>query len=960
MFEVNGPSPAVVDEELAAFEALFQAAAQRVMRQVAAELGHVTTAAGEPSPEPGEPFVSMDTLALIATLWLAQVMGTPEEGGQQDSGTGVLGAGIRAIYRRAVNAIRRGLLSKKPVTPSVPNVPTPTPTRPGSNPTHPIHEPGSEAKARDIHIPSLPDGENDDLDVIFPVPEDIAEVYLSQARNRMVNFSDELWKVAREQLLEGFAEGESIEELRDRLVNVAGLTENRATVVARTEVISASNAGSLAMVQYADFTGTKTWLATDDTRTRPTHILAEGQTVELEEPFSVGKSSLQFPGDPSGLPEEVIQCRCTLLYTLDDDPSIVASSHDERSTTVKDNSPDVVTADGLMPGYDMGMNMEWEATLVVEDTPTGDGRMFAADSLTWADLPLSLLWQRKTEEGHGGSIVVGKITDIQRSGNMILGKGEFNSECDDAEEVMNLIKGEFLRGVSVDVDSINQADMEFVFPEGASQDEFAAPDMVIFHTGRIRGATLCAIPAFVEATIRLVQPDQMDMPMEDMPMDAGMEYALTAAAVASHDTATSDAAWDGGAQEKKLPSPLSLADAKAMYAWYDSSAVDGGEIAKTSCKFPHHEVSADGTPGAANLKACSSGIAALHGARTPTTIPESDRKGVYNHLAKHLKDGGMTPPEFQAASVTAAGGIIESEELIVIGNGDAAEMLPVLTEENAHEVREFPGSMVSAAYVLTIPDVPPAWWFSEPTDVDMHGALTVTDEGRVYGWLAPAGVAHRSFQNRVTVPMGNVDYSRFMGRETFVEGGGRVVSGALTMDCGHASTGYSDSDRAMEHYDNSCSIVATVAIGERAGKNGGVWVAGAVVPGVTANQISRMMACQLSGDWRPHKEKSGWREFAGALLVPVPGFAMGRSQASVRMEEGQLVASAVPVRYVETEQDCGCSVVAAAMENELKSEEVEVTPIDLSHVAAFIARSIGRDTTTRQRELASLVHGQEE
>ena len=609
-----------------------------------------------------------------------------------------------------------------------------------------------------------------------------------------------------------------------------------------------------------------------------------------------------------------------------------------------------LTADGVQYGdCDECPGVEWEATLVVEDTPTGDGRMFSADALSWGELPVSLLWQRETAEGHDGSVIVGNIESIERDGNRLIGRGTFDIEGDHGGEALRLVRKQFLRGVSVDVDSITQSDVEFVFPEDMESvpGEMAYPELTIFHKGRIRAATLCAIPAFIEATIRLIEPETMDDTEDDE------LYALAAAAFPPHDTATVEGEWDASAQEKKLDSPVSVQVAGDMYAWYDSDAVEDGSIPKTAAKFPHHEVSADGIPGAANLTACSSGIGALHGARSDTTIPESDRRGVYNHLRDHLIDGGRDPdtiPEFDAETVIAAGGVIESEELVVIGNGDHETFLPVITDDNVHEVREFPGTMVSAAYVLTIPDVPPAWWFQEPTDVEMHGALTVTDEGRVYGWLAPAGVAHRSFQNRVTVPMGNVDYSRFMGRETFVEGGGRVVSGALTMDCGHASTGYSDPDRAMDHYDNACSIVATVAIGERPGKNGGVWVAGAVVPGITANQISRMMLCQLSGDWRPHKERNGWREFAGALLVPVPGFAMGRAQASVRMDEGQLVASAVPVRYAETPQDCGCSVVAP----------VEETPsVDLSSVAAFIARSIGRDTSVRVNELRALVHGQE-
>jgi hypothetical protein len=228
---------------------------------------------------------------------------------------------------------------------------------------------------------------------------------------------------------------------------------------------------------------------------------------------------------------------------------------------------------------------------------------------------------------------------------------------------------------------------------------------------------------------------------------------------------------------------------------------------------------------------------------------------VYNHVAAHMKDAKMPPPEFADLG---------------------------------------PSVVVAAGHTITIPDVPPAEWFAEPTDVTAEGALTITDAGRIYGYLAPAGIAHRSFRDRrVEVPMGRVDYSRWMGGEALVAGG-RVVAGPITMECGHMPPGASaDSAVRMEHYDNTCSVVAKAAVGENAH---GVWIAGALEPGVTADQVSRMLACRLSGDWAPHPEKPGWREFVAALLVPVPGFAMGRSAPSVRVAEGALVASAVPVR----------------------------------------------------------------
>lgn len=251
--------------------------------------------------------------------------------------------------------------------------------------------------------------------------------------------------------------------------------------------------------------------------------------------------------------------------------------------------------------------------------------------------------------------------------------------------------------------------------------------------------------------------------------------------------------------------------------------------------------------------------------------------------------------ELTAVSVPALdSAIIEPTQALLDAMDNIAPQEVVVDEDvDAHTV-------VASGHTMVIPDCPPAEWFLEPTDVDMAGALTVTDEGRVYGYLAPSGVAHRGVrERRVTVPMGNVDYTQFMSRETIVEGGGRVVTGPITMECGHAPLKTFGAP-ASEHYDNSCSIVASVRVGEN---RHGVWIAGALLPDITAGQVARMMACLLSGDWRPHRDRTGWRELAGSLLVPVPGFPSVRTKASVTYESGELVASAVPVRYESPAND---------------------------------------------------------
>lgn len=126
--------------------------------------------------------------------------------------------------------------------------------------------------------------------------------------------------------------------------------------------------------------------------------------------------------------------------------------------------------------------------------------------------------------------------------------------------------------------------------------------------------------------------------------------ALVADVIARHETPTSGAQWDGAAAEAKLSNDAGAETYRTMYAWVDP---DADADTKGAYKFPHHEVSTDGTPGAANTTACSAGIGALNGGRGGTDIPEDDREGVHKHLAGHLRDADLEPPELLASALRA-------------------------------------------------------------------------------------------------------------------------------------------------------------------------------------------------------------------------------------------------------------------------------------------------------------------
>ena len=111
-------------------------------------------------------------------------------------------------------------------------------------------------------------------------------------------------------------------------------------------------------------------------------------------------------------------------------------------------------------------------------------------------------------------------------------------------------------------------------------------------------------------------------------------------ALAIHHTDTSDAAWDGPAAKANLKNDGKAAYYRKAFAWVDPEA---DPDTKAAYKFIHHDVSADGTIGGANIKACQTGIGVLNGGMGGTTIPDADKQGVWDHLAAHIKDAELEP-----------------------------------------------------------------------------------------------------------------------------------------------------------------------------------------------------------------------------------------------------------------------------------------------------------------------------
>ena len=116
----------------------------------------------------------------------------------------------------------------------------------------------------------------------------------------------------------GFADSEIVRSILSR---VPTLSLARAAVITRTETHSAAMFGQIEMAKESGLPLQKEWVSAKDDRTRDDefdHEEADGQRVGMDEPFVVSGESLMYPGDSSGSPGNVINCRCAVVFIVQD------------------------------------------------------------------------------------------------------------------------------------------------------------------------------------------------------------------------------------------------------------------------------------------------------------------------------------------------------------------------------------------------------------------------------------------------------------------------------------------------------------------------------------------------------------------------------------------------------------------------------------------------------------------
>ena len=211
---------------------------------------------------------------------------------------------------------------------------------------------------------------------------------------------------------------------------------------------------------------------------------------------------------------------------------------------------------------------------------------------------------------------------------------------------------------------------------------------------------------------------------------------------------------------------------------------------------------------------------------------------------------------------------------------------------------------ISTLIAGAIPIKPPYDWFRDPK-LKAPTPLTVDEGGRVFGHIATWTQDHISYNNATRPPRSKSNYAYFHTGIVRTDNEEDVAVGQLTMAGGHADV-MASAENAVKHYDDTASAVADVHAGEDAY---GIWVAGALRPGVSPEQIRVLRASAPSGDWRPINNRL---EMVAVLQVNVPGFPVARACVASGVVTSLVAAGAADLYRMK--QDNVSSVVTELSE----------------------------------------------
>lgn len=529
---------------------------------------------------------------------------------------------------------------------------------------------------------------------------------------------------------------------------------------------------------------------------------------------------------------------------------------------------------------------------------TGDNRRLAVGGIDHRQLPLPVRYA--ADGGHAGAVDIGGITGLDVTQDPIVANGFYlpaSVEPQVTPAMYKMLMG--INGMSLDLEP---GSMKMAVTE-ENDDAGEARRVLDINNATIMAITQVSTPAFANTRVDISMGPDSTIPMPMALIAAAAEQgftfeevddswaieqmALVAATVAEYAVKSSwdlpiakgDPGWDAGAARAAL----------------DSWA--GDDMGKYASAFLYKDASAD-----PKLKGSY---------KFPIAMPVSGKLTII-------------PAAVRAAASRVSGADIPSADKAAMQR--VIHTLMMRISPAASEISE---GLVAGGGPLA----PTNRVFFDPM-LDKPTPVQVTPDGRVFGHIALWNVCHTGVGNKcVLAPHSKLDYEKFHQGTVITSEGEALRVGKITLGAGHADVRLGMLP-AVEHYDNSATAVAVVRAGE---DRFGIWFAGSLLPGVSAERCAELRRSPLSGDWR-YDDKVDNLELIAALAVNSPGFPIYGMVAGAQIS---LCAAGMVIDLTQFD-------VVDADEAKAAEERKE-------RLAAFIAADEVREQAKRAERLVELV-----
>lgn len=652
------------------------------------------------------------------------------------------------------------------------------------------------------------------------------------------------------------------------------------------------------------------WITQGDGNVRDIHRAVDGARRSIAGTFDVGGYKLHYPGEPVGPPEVWINCRCLLASgrvepvstnitaagTLPEDTELEPLPADEaEETTPVDET--VIEEEPLVD--DELDEIPVHGVAAPEGVPTGDGREFGVGSLTTRTLPLPMRYE--IVGTHGGTtsdvVTVGRIDEMWMQDGEMRYRGALLTNRQYTEEVVQGIADGSIRGISVEVDSM-ELDIETTMASMAEAEETGAQPVETLKAARVAGFTIVPIPAYQEAYIALGGAFEDELTEEDqaalVACGCGQvedeEYGLADALAADGDVVDLT-----GLSADELDAYFAMTPEEQDDFVVSRSLVASATFAPGTKDGPGWITNPDDTARLRRYWTKGKGAAKIKWG-----VP-GDFNRCRRQLAKYVKN-----PDYLAGTCAnmhkEALGVWPGREgnvgrhALIAAGGIVAPAFTFVGSDSEQDAFVAAGSYADMK----------AEWFQDPHFTGPT-QLTITEDGRVFGHLAVWTTCHIGIPGVCSAaPKSPSHYAYFhTGRIATDQGDVRV--GNLTHGIGHASL-RARAAAATAHYDQTSAVWAHVAVGE---DTFGIWYSGVVKPGVSKDTIAEIRAIgALSGDWR---YPEGQLDLVAAVSVGTPGLPVKAQIAAENGHQTALIASAgivLPETVEQATQNLSAAEVA--------------------------------------------------